>query len=70
VRLVILGAGGYGRTIMDIASQSGKYREIFFLDDKAERKDVIVRLCDFTKFKGDDTEFYPAIGNIVCAANG
>ena len=63
MRLVILGAGGYGRTIMDVASQSGKYSEIFFLDDKAERKDVIGRLRDFTKFEGDDTEFYPAIGN-------
>ena len=33
MRLVILGMGGYGRTIADVALQTGKYDEIIFLDD-------------------------------------
>ena len=31
MRLIILGAGGYGKTVADIARQSGKYEQIFFL---------------------------------------
>ena len=33
MRLVILGAGGHGNTIADIATQLGCYEEIIFLDD-------------------------------------
>lgn len=35
MKLIILGAGGYGRTVADIARQSGKYTEVYFLDDNA-----------------------------------
>ena len=33
MRLVILGSGGYGRTLFDIAEQIG-YNQIVILDDK------------------------------------
>ena len=33
MRLIIIGAGGYGRTVADVARQSGKYESIGFLDD-------------------------------------
>ena len=33
MRLIILGAGGYGRTVADTAAQTGAYNEILFLDD-------------------------------------
>ena len=33
MRLIILGAGGYGRTVADVAAQTGAYDKILFLDD-------------------------------------
>lgn len=44
MRLIILGAGGYGKTVADIARQSGKYEQIYFLDDGQEREAVIIRV--------------------------
>ena len=35
MNLIILGAGGYGQTVADIAEQSGLYEKIFFLVDKS-----------------------------------
>ena len=35
-RLFILGAGGYGRTIADLAAQLGEYYQISFLDRSEE----------------------------------
>lgn len=42
MRLIILGAGGYGKTVADIARQSGKYEQIYFLDDGQETSDLIL----------------------------
>lgn len=61
MRLVILGYGGYGRTIQDIAEQIGKYQSIVMLDDKVESAQG--KLDDFTKYIDDDTEFYCALGD-------
>ena len=33
MRLIILGAGGYGQTVKDLAQQMNLYSEILFLDD-------------------------------------
>ena len=61
MRLVILGAGGYGRTVADIAEQSGKYEKIVFLDDASP---LAAGKCeDFPKFNDGSTEMYPAFGN-------
>lgn len=50
MRLVILGAGGYGQTVADVARQSGRYDEILFLDDNS---DIAVGRCaDYMKFCG------------------
>ena len=62
-RLIILGAGGYGRTIADLASQSEEYKDIKFLDDNAEGLNVIGKIQENALFIDDDTFFYPAIGN-------
>ncbi len=62
-RLIILGAGGYGRTVADIARQSGKYEAIFFLDDQQISADVIGKCTDYLKFADTNTEMYPAFGN-------
>ena len=59
MKLVILGAGGYGRTVADVAEQSGKYEEILFLDDMS--KLAAGKCADYVKYK--DFEIYPAFGN-------
>ena len=65
MRLIILGAGGYGRTVADIAAQLGKYDEILFLDDQAQGEDVLDACNNFVLYMGDDTAFYPAFGHNV-----
>ena len=56
-RLVILGSGGYGRTVFDIAHQLG-YSTIV-LDDA----DLAHPLSAFSSYISDDTSFIPAFGN-------
>ena len=58
MRLIILGAGGYGHVIEDMAIQSEKYGDILFLDDNSQDK-----CSTFLQYKKEDTEFYPAFGN-------
>lgn len=61
--LVIIGAGGYGQTVCDVAEQSGRYEKIVFLDDNKSAENVVGKCADFEKFISDDTEIYPAFGN-------
>lgn len=63
MRLIILGAGGYGRTVADVAAQTGWYDEIRFLDDHSNAPNVMSSCCDFTQMIDDETAFYPAFGN-------
>lgn len=56
-RLVILGAGGYGNTVKDIAEQLGY--EVIQLDDADETHP----LASFTEYINSSTEFIPAFGN-------
>lgn len=57
MRLIILGSGGYGRTVADVAEQLGY--TIQFLDDSIPGHE----LSSFTQFISDDTVFIPAFGN-------
>ena len=63
MRLIILGAGGHGRVVADIAEQTGKYDEVYFLDDNSKDDKVIGKCSDYIKFKSQDTEMCPAFGN-------
>lgn len=63
MRLIILGAGGYGRTVADIAQQSGRYESIAFLDDNSTAADVVGKCGEFAAFIDSNTEIYPAFGN-------
>ena len=63
MRLMILGAGGYGRTIADVAGQTGLYDDIVFLDDNSREEDVIGRCEAFAAFANENTVFYPASGH-------
>ena len=58
MRLIILGSGGYGRSVLDIAEQLG-YDPIIVLDDV----DPQHPLASFTDYIGDHTKFIPAFGN-------
>ena len=62
-RLVILGAGGYGRTVADVAAQSGQFGPIIFLDDGSAAAGIAGKCADFTQFQTGTTVFYPAFGN-------
>ena len=63
MRLIILGAGGYGRTVADVAVQTGAYDKIFFLDDNSLAEDVIGKCAGFSAYADKNTIFYPAFGN-------
>lgn len=56
-KLMILGAGGYGRTVADIAEQLGY--TAFFLDDNSP--DAVGKLKDYINYK--DCKIIPAFGN-------
>lgn len=56
-KLIILGSGGYGRTVYDIAEQLGY--SITVLDDVDEEHP----LASFAQYIDDATEFIPAFGN-------
>lgn len=62
-RLIILGAGGFGQTVGDLAWQSGRYDAIFFLDDCKTGAEVLGKLADYPLFISDETEMLPALGN-------
>ena len=63
MKLVIIGAGGYGQMVCDVAEQTGKYEEIVFLDDNKIDETVVGKCQDFPRFIADDVEIYPAFGN-------
>ena len=63
MRLIILGAGGYGRTVADVAAQTGQFDEISFLDDNSVAPDVAGKCAEFERFREGQTAFYPAFGN-------
>ena len=62
-RLIILGAGGFGQTVGDLARQSGKYKDVCFLDDGKVGSEILGKVADYTKFKSEETEMIPALGN-------
>ena len=62
-KLLILGAGGYGKTIADLAQQLNIYDRIAFLDDNADGPDVLGKCADVFQMADEDTDVYPAFGN-------
>lgn len=66
-RLLIIGAGGHGRVVADIAVKMNGWREIAFLDDEINKKSwigmkVIGLSRDMDQFLGD-SEIFVAIGD-------
>ena len=62
-KLLILGAGGYGKTVADLASQLGCYSSIRFLDDGRTGADILGKCHQYASFLEENTEVYPAFGN-------
>ena len=62
-KLMILGAGGYGKTIADLAAQLGCFEKIAFLDDNATDSRVLGKCMDYLQYADGQTGFYPAFGN-------
>ncbi len=62
-QLIILGAGGYGRTVADLAAQLNAYETICFLDDGSTAPDVLGKCASFRGFAGEETWMYPAFGS-------
>ncbi len=65
-RLVILGAGGHGRTLADAALKMG-YRTIVYLDDHAIGRcigfPIAGKVSQAERFRDGDTDFIIAIGD-------
>lgn len=66
-RLVIIGAGGHGKVVADIAMKLNKYEEIIFLDDHNVGKNClgipIVGRCEDVDRYICKYDFFVAIGN-------
>jgi len=62
-KLLILGSGGYGKTVADVAAQLGVYDKIVFLDDGKTGADILGRCEEYRMFCDEATEVYPAFGN-------
>lgn len=65
-KLIIVGAGGHGTVVADIALQLGIYEDIAFLDDCAKISqlglDVVGKIADVDKFTAD-YDVFVALGN-------
>lgn len=67
--LIIIGAGGHGKVVADIAIKMNKWKSIVFLDDNDSVKDcmglkVLGRIADAAKYK-EVAQFVVAIGNNI-----
>lgn len=62
-RLVVIGAGGYGQTVYDVALQLQKYDEISFLDDNSIDARVVGKCEDYLLYISEQNDIYPAFGN-------
>lgn len=68
-RLVILGAGGHAKVVLDIAQLSGRYQQYVFLDDAylsiadCAGHEVVGPLASYHEYANDDTEFFVAMGS-------
>ena len=63
MKLLILGAGGYGKTVADLAAHLGCYSKIAFLDDGQTGGNILGTCGEFAAFADGNTHMYPAFGN-------
>ena len=67
-RLIIIGAGGHGKVVADIAQKTKEYQEISFLDDGVHTEcmgfSVVGKTSEIEKQVTAETDFFVAIGNV------
>lgn len=63
MNLLILGAGGFGCEVYEMAAESGVFRLIAFLDDNSDDERCIGKTADYPRFVGEFQCAIPAIGN-------
>ncbi len=61
--LLILGAGGMGHMIYEMAMESGEYEKVSFLDDAKKESTVVGKLIDYSDFHGEYDCAVAAFGN-------
>ena len=61
--LLILGAGGFGQMIAELAAESKQYDRIAFLDDNSNHRMVVGRLEDYPRFVKSYRHALVAMGN-------
>ncbi|WP_416828178.1 hypothetical protein [Ectobacillus polymachus] len=61
--LLIIGAGGHGRAVKEVAEAMGSFGEIRFLDDQASSEFVIGTSADVVKLKHAYHYVIPAFGD-------
>lgn len=62
-RIIILGAGGFAKTLADILQQNNAYTEIKFLDDTKTGNNILGKCNEYINFKNENTDMFPAFGN-------
>lgn len=63
MNLLILGAGGYGHTVKEIAEKIGVFDQIAFLDDNPAVADAIDTCANAPRYRSTFPCAYPAIGD-------
>lgn len=63
MKLLILGAGGYGRTVADVAQQLHQFERIAFLDDTKSGPGFLGKCEEYPMFCDENTAIYPAFGD-------
>lgn len=63
LKLLILGAGGYGHTVKEIAEKIGMFDQIAFLDDNTAIPEAIDILENAPRYRSQFPFAYPAIGD-------
>lgn len=62
-KLLILGAGSYGRVAYEVAMSTEKYELVSFLDDDISKNGVVGQLCEYETYAKDYECAFIAIGN-------
>ena len=60
--LLILGAGGYGRTVEEAARAMGRFGRVAFLDDGQTGEGILGPCADYARFLAEFRFAYPAFG--------
>lgn len=62
-KLLIVGAGGHGRVVKEVAESLGEYEKIDFLDDSSE--EAVAKIDDLERMHGEYDSAFVGIGNNV-----